>query len=208
VPVAYRRPDLRPAVGIEWDRALSVGYGHFEIYGFHTLEALQVMTERRPGGETGVRSVQCLEGKDAWQAAGAGRWDRTLLDAALKRMPARGKGPVEKDDANALVYLIDYNDGLQAAAYMSPRHAHEFAFAGRTRGKAETHSCWYELPRPQRDHFSFLVQNVAELMVTGKPAYPVERTLLTTGMLAFLIDSKADGHRRIKTPTLNIRYRV
>src|SRR5208337_3678668 len=52
VPVAYRRPDLRPEAGIEWERALSVGYSHFEIYGFHALEGLQVMTERRRGGET------------------------------------------------------------------------------------------------------------------------------------------------------------
>jgi hypothetical protein len=206
VPVAYRRPDLQPKVGVEWERALSVGYGHFEIYGFHTLEALQVMTERRRGGETGVRAVQCLEGKDAWEAARAGKWDRTLLDAALTRVPAKGRGPVEKDDAEALLYRIEYRDGLQAAAYMSPRHVREFAFAGRVKGKADPLSCWYELPKPQRDHFSFLVQHAARMMTTGKPSYPVERTLLTTGMLAFLMDSKADKGRRIEAPQLNVSY--
>ncbi len=208
VPVTHRRPDLRPKAGIAWERALSVGYGGFESYGFHTLEALQVMTERRRGGETGVKAVQCLEGKAAWDAAKEGRWDRTLLDAALTKTPIKGRGKVEEDDANALVYLIEYLDGLHATAYMSARHVAEFAFAGRVKGEKEPLACWYELPKPQRDHFSFLVQNVAQMMVTGKPAYPVERTLLTTGMLAFLIDSKTGGHKRIETPELKVKYEV
>lgn len=208
VPVAYRRPDLRPQVGIEWANALSVGYSHFEIYGFHTLEGLQVMMERRRGGETGVRSVQCLEGKAAWEAAAQKRWDRSLLDAVVKVVPGQRKNPVEVEDANALVYLIEYNDGLRAAAYMSPRHIQEFAFAGRERKAAEPLACWYELPKPQRDHFSFLVQHVAQMMNSGKPAIPVERTLLTTGMLAALMESKANGGQVIKTPHLNIKYQV
>jgi hypothetical protein len=192
-------------LGIEWREALSVGYSHFEVYGFHTLEALQVMVERRKGGETGVKAVQCLEGKDAWKAAAEGRWDRRLLEAALARVPKRGLGTVEEEDANALVYLIEYRDGLRAAAYMSPRHVQEFAFAGRARDR-RTLACWYELPKPQRDHFSFLVGHVARMMVMGKPSYPVERTLLTTGMLSFLVDSKAAGHKRLETPELNVRY--
>src|SRR5262249_40381101 len=151
------------------------------------------MTERRKGGETGVRAVQCLEGKAAWEAAAAGKWDRGLLDAAAAKVPAgsKGRGKLEEDDANALVYLIDYNDGLQAAAYLSPRHLRELAFAGRVKGQSDPLACWYELPRPQRDHFSFLTRNAANMILTGKPPYPVERTLLTTGMLALAIQSKA-----------------
>src|SRR5262245_9200419 len=136
VPVTWRRPDLHPPLGTDWTAALSVGYGHFEVYGFHTLEALQVMTERRKGGETGVKAVQCLEGADAWKAADAGKWDRSLLEAALRRVPKRGLGRVEEEDARALVYLIEYRDGLPAAAYLSPRHVAEFAFAGRVKGQA------------------------------------------------------------------------
>ena len=44
------------------------------------------------------------------------------------------------------------------------------------------------------------------MMVTGKPVYPVERTLLTTGVLASLMESKAGGHHRIETPHVNVRY--
>src|SRR5207248_7039951 len=133
-----RRPALAPDIGIEWARALSVGYGHpsyAEGFGFHPLEALQVMTERRKGGETGVRAVQYLEGEAAWAAARSGKWDRALLDAALAKVPVRSAGKVEDEDPAPIVYLIEYRNGLQAAAYLSPRHCQEFAFASRAKGQ-------------------------------------------------------------------------
>jgi len=207
VPLAHRRPDLRPENGTDWERALSIGYGHYDDYGSHTLEALQVMTERRKGGETGVKAVQCLEGKEAWEALKAGKWDRSLLDAALARTPILGKGKIEDDDgADALVYLVEYRDGLTAAAYMSPRHVREWAFAGKQKGKADISACWYELVKPQRDHFTWQAHHVGQMMITGKAAYPVERTLITTGMLDFLIQSKVKGHQRIETPELDVKY--
>lgn len=207
VPVAYRRPDLRPPTGVKWDSVLALGHGDFEVYGFHALEALQVMAERRLGGETGVSAVQCLGGQTAWQAMGT-RWDRELLEAALTTVPNRGPGPIEEEDADALVYCIDYRDGPPAAVYMSPKHAQEFAFAGRIAGEKKPAACWYELPKPQRDHFSFLVQNIASMFATGLPTVPVERTLLTTGMLAALMESKADGGTRVETPHLDVKYSI
>src|SRR5262249_4721821 len=144
----------------------------------------------------------------AGEAARAGRWDRTLLDAAVAKVPGTRKGKIDDEDKDALAYLVEYRDGLQAAAYLSPRHVQEFAFAGRARGHDEPLACWYELPKPQRDHFSFLVHHVAEMMRTGKETYPVERTLLTTGVLAFGIDSKAAGHKRVETPQRDVRYQV
>lgn len=208
VPVTYRRPDLRPKLGVPWERALSLGYGHFEVYGFHTLEALQVMVERRGDGETGVRAVQCLEGPAAWKAAAEGRWDKALLEAAISKCPRTRPGKLEENDQNPIVYLIDYRDGLKAAAYMSPRHVGEFAFAGKVKGQDDPAACWYDLPKPQRDHFSFLVQHAADMIITGKPTTPIERTLLTGGMLDFLLDSRKQGHRRIETPQLDVRYRL
>ena len=46
------------------------------------------------------------------------------------------------------------------------------------------------------------------MIVSGRPAYPVERTLLTTGALAALMDSSYQGHRRLETPHLNVSYRA
>jgi hypothetical protein len=208
VPVAPRKPDLRPDVGIEWQTALAVGYGdasYGEAFGYHALEGLQVMMERRKGGETGVKAVQYLDGKSAWEAAKAGQWDRSLLDAALTKVPVKGKGKVEEDDKNAIVYLIEYRDGLRAAVYLSPRHFQEYGFAGKARGKADPLACWYQYPKPQRDPFSYQVQAVAQMIVTGKATYPVERTLLTTGMVDALLESRIKG-QRIETPHLSVKY--
>src|SRR5262245_6185299 len=198
VPVAPRSPDLRSDVGIEWQTALAVGYGsesYGEAFGYHPLEGLQVMMERRKGGETGVKAVHYLEGKAAWDASKAGQWDRRLLDAALATLPVKGKGPIEEEDRDAIVYLIEYLDGLRAAVYLSPRHFQEFGFAGKAKGKSEPLACWYQYPKPQRDPFSYQVQAVAKMMVTGKATYPVERTLLTTGLVDALLESRLQGRR-------------
>jgi hypothetical protein len=36
----------------------------------------------------------------------------------------------------------------------------------------------------------------------------VERTLLTTGALSFLMESAYQGHKRLETPMLNVAYRA
>jgi len=41
---------------------------------------------------------------------------------------------------------------------------------------------------------------------TGKSAYPVERTLLTTGALSFLMESAHRGHERLETPAVRVSY--
>ncbi len=200
VPVTWRRPPLELATGAELEGALSVGYGGVEAYGFHTLEALQVFAERRKDGETGVRAVRCLEGPEAWKAA-----DLELLEAALARIPER-RGRWKEEAAP--VFLVEYADGLRAAAYMSRRHVAEWAFAGKIKGVPRPVSTWFYMPKPQRDHFSFLSNHIEKMFLTGRPSYPVERTLLTTGMLDHLMDSRLAGGRRIETPELEkVRYR-
>jgi hypothetical protein len=207
VPVTWRSPNLRP-VNVPWEAALSVGYGHFEVYGFHTLEALQVMAECRPGGEVGVKAVQALEGPAAWAAAKEGLWDRGLLNVAAATLPSKPRPkPLEVDDADALVYRVEYRDGLVGAAYLSRKAFADWAFAGRAKGHRQPLACWYKMPKPQRDHFSFLVHNVAQMMTGGKATYPVERTLLTTGTLAALMESKGAGGKRVETPHLGVTYR-
>lgn len=64
VPVAFRVPGIDAPLGARQKTAVAISYSGLDIYGFHVLEALQCMTERRKGGETGVRAVQCLEGQD------------------------------------------------------------------------------------------------------------------------------------------------
>jgi hypothetical protein len=44
------------------------------------------------------------------------------------------------------------------------------------------------------------------MMQTGHPAYPVERTLLTTGILDAAMTSLFEKGKKIDTPHLNIKY--
>src|SRR3989442_9148215 len=107
--VPWRPPPLKLDRGCELVEGLQIGYGRFEGYGFHALEGLQCMAERRRGGETGVKSVQCLTGKAMWEAMDAGRWSKELLEAGMKLVPASARGDVraltEKTD-DAGVFLV------------------------------------------------------------------------------------------------------
>ena len=79
VSVTFRRPELDYPLGVEFDDALAVGNGWVTDGGlFHDLEVLQCFVERRKGGETGVRSVQHIQGDEVWRAAEQGRWSRDL----------------------------------------------------------------------------------------------------------------------------------
>lgn len=49
------------------------------------LIASECWSERRKGGETGVKAVQLLEGDDVWVARAAGRWSNDLLSSAFSR---------------------------------------------------------------------------------------------------------------------------
>ena len=59
-------------------------FGSLEAYGFHGLEVIQCLAERRAGGETGVRSVQMLTGDQILKAARTGVFNRKLLETALR----------------------------------------------------------------------------------------------------------------------------
>ena len=55
IPLTWRKPNLQLPRGCELVDAVAVGYGPVEGYGFHMLEGLQCMVERRKGGEVGVK---------------------------------------------------------------------------------------------------------------------------------------------------------
>ena len=207
LPVAWRRPALTLPRGCNLTEALAVGYGGLESYGFHALETLQCMVERRQGGETGVAAVQAVRGDEIGRAQKAGRWSPELLEAALATTPAPPKGRPKELHKNAVFFLLEYRDGLKAAVAMNTGQASEFAFAGKLRGEAKPLATWFRLQdaRPF-GHFAHLLRAIEHTVHSGRPAYPVERTLLTTGVLDALMHSHAEGGRLVKTPELAITY--
>ena len=209
-PVAWREPGLQLERNTPLESALALGYGGLESYGFHAVETLQCMVERRKGGETGVKSVQAVSGDEIIKAEQAGRWSKKLLDAALEVVPlvkTKGNTPQKEIGDKAVFFLIEYNDGLQAAVGMSTGRTHQFAFAAQVKGSDKPVATWFRLQEEvPYGHFTYLVKAIEHTIRTGQPAYPVERTLLTTGILDAAQHSHAAGGKRLETPQLSIRY--
>jgi hypothetical protein len=211
IPVTIRVPELELPLGCALEHAVSVGYGDTDAYGFHTLEALQCMVERRKGAETGVAAVEMVEGDAVWKwrDSEAGRWSAPLLEAALATDPNVKLGRPEDNCKSPVLFLLEYRDGFRAASYMLDGHASDFLFSGKLKGRpqpAATHFGFTKDGRPLA-HFDGLVYAIEKMFVTGRPLYPVERTLLTTGALSFLFESRRQ-RRRIDTPELKIVYRA
>ncbi len=215
LPVTWRRPELKIPMGADLTEAVQIGYGGMESYGFHALESLQCMVERRKGGETGVKSVQCIQGEKMWKAMDQGRFSKTLLEAAMERVPAHAKGDYRKLTAknkNAGVYLLEYVDGFKAAVVMMNGWAYEgdggaFCFAGQIKGKKPVSTLFYLQQPDPFGHFIYLVKAIDSMMQTGHPAYPVERTLLTGGILDSAMASLTGKHQKIETKHLHIKYK-
>ncbi len=208
LPFGWRTPWLEHELDAPIREAVAIGYDGIDVYGFHSLETLQCMVERRVGGESGVAAVTCLEGDAVWRAAEAGRWSRSLGETAFAQIKDKPAGSMEEVFPAPAVFLIEYRDGFRAAVLMRTDKAgtlDKFAYAAQVGEQVQ--SCEVFLGEEPHPHFSYLSLNVEEMFLTGKPTYPVERTLLTTGILEAVIDSRYQGHVRIETPHLDIRYR-
>lgn len=201
LPTTWRRPDLELPNGVELTDALAIGYGGIEAYGFHALETLQCMIERRRGGETGVRSVQCLEGANVWKAAENGKWSRELLVAALDVVKNKPAGAPEQVCKHPTVFLMEHVDGLRSTIVMLPGYNNAFAFACRRKdGQVDATHFW--LQEPSYGHFAYLTHNIETMFLTGKETYPPERTLMTTGVLDAAMTSRFQNHAKVATPQL------
>ena len=58
------------------------------------------------------------------------------------------------------------------------------------------------------DHFARLNMGIQQMFLTGKPAYPVERTLLTTGILDAAMHSRFHNGEKRHTPELALSYQA
>lgn len=208
VSVTFRRPELDFPLGVEFEDALMVGGGWVSDGGvFHNLETLQCFLERRKGGETGIRAVHHLEGEAVWKAAAEGRWSKELLSAALSRGRKVKEGRPE-DEKNPVLCMLEYNDGTRGSILMLGGMVSEYLVAFRVKGRKEIDSALCYIPTENSNNFSPLVHAIQNMYNTGKHLYPVERTLLTTGALANLMESAYQGHKRLETPLLSVTYKA
>ena len=223
VPVTWRMPAVDLPFGAEVEEVLCVAFGPTDVYDFHALETIQCMAERRRGGETGVVAMHALRGGVVWEATNAGSWagggwDPRLFEACLSRshtltQPETFSHRYPTPDqmrawvADPVAYRFEYADGLKATMLLMNGLVRDFTFAARIKGQAEPLSTLFHLPpNPNVVYSAALMSKADEMFLTGRAAYPAERTLLTSGLVAAGLQSLAAGQKRIETPHLDVHY--
>lgn len=210
LPVTWRVPEIEPPLGTPFREGLvTFGFdrGSVEIYLFHALESLQCMLERRKGGETGVKSVQCLRGDAVWKAATAGRFSTKLMDAALKNCVSNNVGSVRDNVTDPLAVFIEYHDGTKGTVLNLIEQTSEFGFAAAVEGQTEPVATGFYLPAPPAaNFFNPLTWNIEQFFHAGTPPYPVERTFLTSTMCDLAMQSLYDNGKVVVSPALKIEY--
>ena len=211
LPVLWRYPPVDVKRGAKLKEIVAVSYHTLDAYGYHALEMVQCLVERRAGGETGVKRVQCLSGDAVWLAMDAGMFDHKLLDAALKRLK---KSPITRQPKRPLrelvktpnMFVIEYRDGLKAFVLTLNGAVNEWGVAWNTvAGAQKSTTFWTQEARPYM-HFTYLVKGTEKMFHTGQPTWPAERTLMTSALLDALLISKNKNGMTVPTNYLDFKY--
>ena len=223
LPVTWRLPQVEMPLGVPLVESVCVGYGGVDSYDFHGLETAQCMSERRQGGEKGIRRVHALRGPAMWDALAADDREptRRLMVAALNRshnlpvVTGYPSDPVTFDWArktfpDMLAYFIDHVDGFRTTLFLAA--IRDFNYAG-LRDDGQVVSCQMYLPMPGNgsttaDFFNPLVRHIEDLILDRRANYPVERTLLTSGMVIAAVDSLHRGQTPVETPEMDVDYQA
>jgi hypothetical protein len=168
--------------------------------------------------------MQGLRGDAVWKAMAAGSWHAggwspQLFEACLCRSqtlasPKAGFGhrhpsntDIRKLVKDPIAYRFEYNDGLKGTMFLMNGLVRDFTFAAKLKGQTEPLSTLFYLPPTPNVHYSAVLMSYVEKMfLTGKAQYPVERTLLTSGLLESAIRSMAAKGAKLDTPHLAVRY--
>jgi hypothetical protein len=209
LPGSWRHPPSDVERGARLREIVAITYGTTDGYGFHALEAVEALAEQREGGESGIRAVQCLRGDAVWKATDERMFDPELFKAALERVPGYEKGRTldRKAVHDPKLLCVEHGDGLRVFLLEMNDAIGTWTAAWRYEkdGRIESTEFWTQEARPGA-HFTVLLGHIEQMMLTGKPAWPVERTLLTSGALDALLQSQGQGGKRIATPYLRIAY--
>ena len=224
LPVTRRMPSLDIPYGTPMSESVCVAYGGPDVYDIHALETAQCMSERRQGGEVGINSVQAFKGERLWNYLEKPdrRNTRQLMVSALTRshnLPVKqgyysDKISFEwarKTFPDALAYFIEHRDGFRTSMFLV--NIQDFNYAGMRSDTGEIISCQMYLPMPEHgsttaDFFHPLTRHIENMILTGKSPYPVERTLLTSGMTLAGVESLYRKGELINTPDMNVAYKV
>jgi hypothetical protein len=209
VPGTWRKPAADVAKGEAIREIVALTYHTTDAYGFHALETVQALAEQRKGGETGIMAVRCLTGEAVWKAADEKVFDPELFQAAWSRLPRSSNGdrPLREAVASPSLLTLEYADGLRTHLLELNGAVGDWTAAWRypSDGRIESTHFWTQEARPGM-HFTLLLHGIEQMMLTDKPTWNVQRTLLTSGALDALLLSRTEQGRRVETPFLSVKY--
>ena len=204
LPYCWRDKPLEHPIGVKIKEAVAIGYLSLDAYGFHVTEILQCMVERRAGGETGVKSVEGLKGDDVWKAIDSGKISQKLVDAACETIQDKETGNMREIVKIPYAVIVNYADGTKGTIMMLDKYVKTgWAYSANT-SKGIVATEFVLSGGPTYAHFSYLALNIQKFIVSG-PTAPIERNLLTSGIIDMGIRSLTEGKVK-ETPFLNIKY--
>ena len=102
---------------------------------------------------------------------------------------------------------LEYVDGFRAAAVKLGHSSTRWNFACRLKGEQQLRACrFYVGPWNNRNLFKALSHAIQHHFRHGAPPYPVERTLLVSGVLDAAMHSRKSGGQWLATPELQFAY--
>ncbi len=224
LPVTRRLPAIDMPHGVPLSESVCVAYGGVDSYDIHALETAQCMSERRRGGEVGIRSVHAVRGEKMWRMLAEPKREATrqLMVAALTRshnLPVEGGYYTDritfewarKTFPEGVAYFIEHRDGFRTTMVLVG--IRDFNYAGLRSDTGEIISTQMYLPMPTHgsstaDFFHPLVRHIEDMVLTGEVPYPIERTWLTSGMVVAGVESLYRGQVPVQTPEMAVKYRV
>ena len=123
-----------------------------------------------------------------------------------KLVRSRGK---QKPDQPTQVHgiLVDYRDGLSAIVLKVGGSGTRWNFACQLEGESKPRAtAYYVGPWENRNLFKALSHAIQTHFRQGKAPYPVERTLLVSGILDAAMSSRFEGGKSLDTPWLDVAY--
>jgi hypothetical protein len=221
LPVTRRFPAIDIPAGTPLAESVCVGYGGRDSYDFHGIETAQCMSERRAGGEVGIRRATSLQGQKMWDYVARRDATAALAVAALTRshnLPVKNGYPsdaVSLDWARqvfptAWANFYEHGDGFHTSLIMV--NIRDFNYAGMEKGSGRIHSCQMYLPMPTHgsttaDFFTPQIRHIERMVMERVQPYPIERTLLTSGMTLAGVESYY-RNAPVETPEMEVRYSV
>ncbi len=214
VPLAERRPMVEFPENGPLREVVAIHGGPVESYDFHGLEILQSMAETRRGGESGVSRLRFLDEPALLAELARSERSRSLANAAMAAELGEGHpGIVALIQKRALGggpahgIAIDYRDGLRGLMLKVGSDGIRWNLAGQYDGAEQPIATRFHVgPWENRNLFKALSHAIQVSFRQGKAAYPVERTLLTTGVLDFAMRSREQNGALLETPELAVSY--